>query len=233
MTPSGFAAVLFDLDGTLLDTAADFASALERLADEAGTTPPDTVRLHQTVSAGARALVTLTLGLEPDEPDFGHWLERLLHLYGEQLDAPRSSLYDGLERTLAWLDAAGIPWGVVTNKPERFTRPLLEGLGLLARCAVTICPEQVSRTKPDPEALMLACRHLASSPSEALYVGDHPRDIEAGSAAGMITAVAGWGYLPAGSDPAHWGADRILDSTQDLLHWLETAPTRESQQDIS
>ena len=228
MTPSGFAAVLFDLDGTLLDTAADFATALERLADEAGTTPPDTVRLHQTVSAGARALVTLTLGLQPEEPDFDHWLERLLQLYGEQLATPRSTLYEGLDRSLQRLDSAGVPWGVVTNKPERYTRPLLEGLGLQSRCAVTICPDQVTRTKPDPEPLTLACRHLACSPARTLYVGDHPRDIEAGVAAGMITAVAGWGYLPAGSDPAHWGADRILDRTQDLLQWLEagskTAP---------
>lgn len=222
------ATVLFDLDGTLLDTAADFAAVLQRLADEAGGAAPDERQLHQTVSAGARALVTLTLGLKPEDPDFTVWHQRLLTLYGEQITQSRASLYEGLDDTLRQLEAMNIPWGVVTNKPESFSRALLTTLSLDRRCTVLVCPEHVRHTKPDPESLLLACRTLDCSPANGVYIGDHPRDVEAGRAAGMRTAVAAWGYLPAGSDPAHWGADHILASAGDLAAWLQLPERQES-----
>lgn len=222
------AAVLFDLDGTLLDTAADFAAVLERLAVEAGGAAPDERQLHQTVSAGARALVTLTLGLKPEDPDFTRWHQRLLALYGEQITQSRATLYEGLDETLRQLETLSVPWGVVTNKPEPFARALLEILCLDRRCAVLVCPEHVRHTKPDPEPLLLACRTLDSTPADSIYVGDHPRDVEAGRAAGMRTAAAAWGYLPAGSDPSHWGADHILASPGDLAGWLHLPERQES-----
>lgn len=222
------ASVLFDLDGTLLDTAADFAVVLEALASEAGVRPPDEQQLHYTVSAGARALVTLTLGLQPEAPDFRHWHQRLLDLYGRQIEQSRATLYEGLEEGLRILEEHRIPWGVVTNKPENFTRTLLGGLHLDNRCAAMICPEHVRNTKPDPEPLLLACRVLGCPVGDSVYIGDHPRDIQAGIAAGMRTAVAGWGYLPAGSDPAHWGADHVLACAGELTTWLQLPEPQES-----
>jgi len=221
------ATVLFDLDGTLLDTAADFAAVLDRMATEAGTEPPGEQQLHHTVSAGAHALVTLTLGLQPDEPGFDYWHRRLLELYGGQIEHSRATLYAGLETSLRILEDHGVPWGVVTNKPEAFTRALLRGVQLEGRCSVTICPEHVRKTKPDPEALLLACRTLQCPAAGGLYIGDHPRDIQAGRAAGMRTAVAGWGYLPAGSDPADWGADHILANAGELASRLSLHESRE------
>lgn len=222
------ATVLFDLDGTLVDTAADFAAVLQRLAKEAGGAAPSERQLHQTVSAGARALVTLTLGLKPEDPDFSRWHQRLLALYAEQLTQSRARLYEGLDEILLALEATHIPWGVVTNKPEAFSRRLLEALSLERRCSVLICPDHVRHTKPDPEPLLLACRTLGYPAAGSLYIGDHPRDVEAGRAAGMRTAVAAWGYLPAGSDPAHWGADHILASAAELGDWLHLPERQES-----
>ncbi|MEX1196929.1 MAG: HAD-IA family hydrolase [Pseudohongiellaceae bacterium] len=222
------ACVLFDLDGTLLDTAADFAAVLQQLADEAGGAAPQQHQLHQTVSAGARALVTLTLGLKPEDADFTRWHQRLLTLYGEQVQHSRATVYDGLNGPLLQLEALGIPWGVVTNKPESFSRTLLDALSLSRRCAVLVCPEHVRHTKPDPEPLLLACQRLERSAADSVYIGDHPRDVEAGRAAGMRTAVAAWGYLPADSNPAHWGADHILASAGDLASWLHLPEHQES-----
>ncbi|MGM0633937.1 MAG: HAD family hydrolase [Pseudomonadota bacterium] len=223
------ASVLFDLDGTLLDTAVDFVVVLRQLAREADTTAPDTEQVHHTVSAGARALVTLTLGLQVADPGFDQWHQRLLTIYGEHITRSQARLYDGLEPVLRQLEREDIPWGVVTNKPDRFTQVLMRALSLYDRCAVTVCPEHVQHTKPHPEPLLLACRQLGCSASDSVYVGDHPRDIEAGNAAGMHTAVAAWGYLPAGADPIDWNAERILAHPEELPEWLNLNESQETK----
>lgn len=219
--PDPVESVLFDLDGTLLDTAADFAAVLDMLCNEAGrATGPSAGRLHQTVSNGARAMVTLALGLHETDTDFAHWHRRLLTLYGTQVGSSLARLYPGMDTVLEILESQGIPWGVVTNKPLDFTRALLAQRGLTERCAVLVCPEHVRHTKPDPEPLLLACRQLRCRPDHSVYIGDHPRDVEAGHAAGLYTAVATWGYLPTEPALAAWGADAMLHRADDLARWF-------------
>lgn len=213
--------VLFDLDGTLLDTAPDFCAVLQTMAQERGDSPVPESRVRQTVSNGARALVEMAFGTRPDEPDFEPLLERLLTLYGQQIKASRSVLYPGMDELLRYLEEQHIPWGVVTNKAVRFSAPLLEAMALHSRCAVLICPDHVTRSKPDPEPLLLACQNLGRKPAAGLYVGDHERDISAGRAAGMYTVAAAYGYLAVDDPAQRWGADMIIDEAQALTRWLQ------------
>ncbi len=213
--------VLFDLDGTLLDTAPDFCAVLQTMTQEMGTAPIPESRVRQTVSNGARALVEMAFGTRPDEPRFEPLLERLLTLYGQQINASRSALYPGMDELLRYLEAQQIPWGVVTNKAVRFSAPLLEAMALHARCSVLICPDHVTRSKPDPEPLFLACQRLGRQAAAGIYVGDHERDISAGRAAGMYTVAAAYGYLAADDPAQRWGADMIIDEAQALTRWLQ------------
>ena len=213
--------VLFDLDGTLLDTAPDFCAALQTMAQERGDSPVPQSRVRQTVSNGARALVEMAFGTRPDEPGFEQLLERLLTLYGQQIEGSRSALYPGMDELLRYLEVQRIPWGVVTNKAVRFSAPLLEAMALHSRCAVLVCPDHVTRSKPDPEPLLLACQKLGRRPAASLYVGDHERDISAGRAAGMYTVAAAYGYLAADDPVQRWGADMIIDEAQALTRWLQ------------
>lgn len=216
--------VLFDLDGTLVDTAADFSAVLEHMTAELGLAPVAEARVLQTVSNGARALVEMAFGLSAEHPDFQPLLDRLLLLYAELLPQTRASLYPGMDALLRHLEEQRIAWGVVTNKPERFSIPLLRALSLEGRCATLICPDHVMRSKPDPEPLLLACSRIGCTPANGIYVGDHPRDISAGNAAGMFTVAAAWGYL-APDDPATlWGADLVLGDVDALTHWLRHLP---------
>ncbi|MBA4502504.1 HAD family hydrolase [Marinobacterium marinum] len=213
-------AVLFDLDGTLLDTARDFHLIINRMLTEAGRPAIEYDSLRSQVSNGARAMVSHAFGISPDADLFPDLHQQLLDYYAEQL-LVSSSLFPGMPELLDWLERHNIPWGIVTNKPERFTRPLLKALNLEHRCGSIICPENVSKTKPDPEGLLLACRQLNATPEQSLYIGDHVRDIEAGRAARMQTVAAGWGYLNPGETAEQWHSDYIShDSTdlQPLLH---------------
>ncbi len=214
--------VLFDLDGTLLDTAPDFCAVLQTMTQERGEAPIAESRVRQTVSNGARALVEMAFGTRPDESGFEPLLERLLALYGQQITASRSVLYPGMDELLRYLEAQRIPWGVVTNKAVRFSAPLLEAMALHTRCAVLVCPDHVTRSKPDPEPLLLACERLGRQPAAGLYVGDHERDISAGRAAGMYTVAAAYGYLAVDDPAQRWGADMIIDEAQALTRWLQT-----------
>ncbi|MEZ5505194.1 MAG: HAD-IA family hydrolase [Gammaproteobacteria bacterium] len=213
------AAVLFDLDGTLVDTAPDFVRVLNQLRadDQLAPLPYDTIR--NQVSNGARALVKLGFALEEASDDFARRLEKLLALYEQGL-AVESKLFDGLDTSLRWLEQRNIPWGVVTNKPSRYTLPLLRGLQLDQRCAVTVCPDHVTHKKPHPEPLLTACDWLSVDPLKTLYVGDHIRDIEAGRAAGNITIAAAWGYLEQDTNIKDWQADVILQTPAQLQAFL-------------
>lgn len=212
--------VLFDLDGTLLDTAPDFCAVLQTMTDERSLAPIPEALVRQTVSNGARALVEMAFGTRPEEPGFEPLLERLLTLYGQQIKASRSVLYPGMDDLLRYLEAHRIPWGVVTNKAVRFSAPLLEAMALHTRCSVLVCPDHVTRSKPDPEPLLLACQRLERRPAAGLYVGDHERDISAGRAAGMYTVAAAYGYLAVDDPAQRWGADMIIDEVQALTDWL-------------
>jgi len=222
-SPTAITSVLFDLDGTLVDTAADFAAVLDEMTTVAGIPPVSPEAVHQTVSNGARALVELAFGIGEGDVRFKTLLTRLLALYGEQIPQTQSTLYPGMDQLLSLLEQRGIHWGVVTNKPELYSIPLLRNLGLLERCQTLICPEHVTFTKPHPEPLLLACRQLGCEPSAGVYVGDHPRDISAGQQAGMYTIAAAYGYLPASPPVADWGADMIVMHVNDITTWLDSA----------
>lgn len=218
--PTPVVGVLFDLDGTLLDTAADFADIVQQMTEQASRPAIAFTAIHQTVSNGARALVELAFGIQPDHPEFEERLNALLALYAERIVNTKATLYPGMDALLQHLEDSGIPWGVVTNKPERFSRPLLQSLGLMARCNTLICPEHVTHSKPHPEPLLLACQQLGIDPHSTIYVGDHPRDIDAGRAAGMFTIAVRYGYLPTTPPVAQWQADVIVDSVEQIRQRL-------------
>lgn len=214
--PTPLKGMLFDLDGTLLDTAADFADVLLQMTELAARPAIAPAAIHQTVSNGARALVELAFGIQAGHPDFEQRLETLLALYAQRIVATKATLYPGMDALLQHLENSGIPWGVVTNKPERFSRPLLTSLGLSKRCATLICPDHVSHSKPHPEPMLLACKQLNIDPRSTVYVGDHPRDIEAGRAADMFTIAVRYGYLPATPPVEQWRSDLIVDSADHI-----------------
>lgn len=214
-------AVFFDLDGTLVDTAPDFVVILNRMMREAGQAelPPEVIR--KQVSNGAGALVTLGFGMARGEPGFNRHLEHLLDLYSGHLDV-ETRLFPGMAEVLAELQRRDIAWGVVTNKPERFARPVLAGLGLMDSISAVVCPDNVTLRKPDPESLFLACRQAGVvDPANCLYVGDHVRDVEAGHRAGMTTVACTFGYIADGDDPGNWGAEYVIDRAGELLPLIE------------
>jgi len=211
-------AVLFDLDGTLIDTAADFIRIIQDMcrAENCEVVAADLIRTQ--VSEGARAMVKLVYPhLEVDDPVFLAHRQRFLDLYGADI-AVETDLFEGMYPLLDELEARGIPWGIVTNKPRGLSEALLAALNLTERCAVLVCPEDVTRTKPDPEPMYLAARQINLPAEQIIYVGDHPRDIEAGRNAGMYTILAAYGYLPLShkDDLTAWQADCIVNDISEL-----------------
>jgi phosphoglycolate phosphatase len=213
--PAAYAAVLFDLDGTLLDTAPDFATALSRMVTERNLALPTIELIRTAVSHGSAGLVTLAFGLKPADADFEALRQEFLGHYRTCL-TEKTRLFPGIEAVLAKLAERGIPWGIVTNKPEPYTRAILDGLWLPAPPQVVVCPDHVTRNKPDPEPLLLACQQLNIQPAETLYVGDHLRDIQAGNSAGCDTAAAAYGYLDGDENPSDWGAHYQVNHPSEL-----------------
>lgn len=216
-------ALLLDLDGTLLDTAPDFAEILNAMRSDRGLERLPAARVRETVSDGARALITLGFEATEDDPGFAALHRELLERYADHL-AVYTTLFPGMDTVLEALEARGLRWGVVTNKPSQYAAPLLSALGLAQRCSALVCPDHLARRKPDPEGLLLACRQLGLEPSQAIYAGDHRRDIEAGRAAGMRTVACGYGYVHRDDAPETWGADWVVQEAQELLQLLEAHP---------
>lgn len=220
-TDGRFSAALFDLDGTILDSAADFAVIITALCAENGWPQPSAQALHQTVSSGARAMLTLASGVTDSAPEFSALLETFLERYRKQINNPAATLYPGMATLLQSLNEQGIPWGIVTNKPHRFSEPLLAALGIHQQCQVLVCPDHVKASKPSPEPLLLAAKQLDLPAENCIYVGDHHRDIQAGQAAGMATVAAAYGYLPAPDDSGSsgvddWNADYVVNDVSEL-----------------
>lgn len=205
------AAILFDLDGTLVDTAPDFIRVLNQVRQEEGLTPLPHALIRDQVSNGARALIRLGFNIEEGDSQHCRLLNRLLKLYSEGL-AQESCLFADLGDFLDALDARRIPWGVVTNKPSIYTFPLLQQLGLLARCGAVICPDHVTHKKPHAEPTLKACEQIGVDPTKSWYVGDHVRDIESGRNAGCKTIAAAWGYLSADENINGWQPDFIFNT---------------------
>ncbi|TGD73673.1 HAD family hydrolase [Mangrovimicrobium sediminis] len=210
--------MLFDLDGTLVDTAEEFVGVVQALRAEHGMDAMDPQRIRASVSNGARALVALGLGIEESAPEFEGKRLRLLELYGEVLGSAARP-YPGLLDLLAALAERGIAWGVSTNKPRAYAEPLLQRIDL-PPCPSLVCPDDVRERKPHPESLYRNCRDLGCAPHEAIYVGDHLRDIEAGRRAGMFTIAAAYGYIEPHDDPHSWGADALVEHSTDLAALL-------------
>lgn len=217
-------AVLFDLDGTLIDTAADFIRIIQQMCREGGRplVAPELIRTQ--VSEGARAMVKLVYPeLQLEDPVFLQHRQRFLDMYGADI-AVDTDLFDGMYPLLEQLEAQDIPWGIVTNKPRWLSEALLKALNLTERCAVLVCPEDVTRTKPDPEPMYLAAKQLNLAAEDCIYVGDHPRDIDAGRHAQMPTILAAYGYLPLQykDDLNAWQADHIVHTVAELHQLIQT-----------
>lgn len=212
-------AVLFDLDGTLLDTAPDMGRALNRLLIEQGLDALAAELIRPQVSHGSAGLLRLGFGLEPADTAFGPLRERFLALYRGAL-AIETRLFPGMAEVLETLESRGLRWGVVTNKPRALTDPLLAGLALADRAGCVVSGDTVARNKPDPLPLLHACGLLGIEPRHCVYVGDAERDVIAGRRAGMATLVARYGYLAAAERPEDWGADGLIDAPLELLERL-------------
>jgi len=211
--------VLFDLDGTLADTLPDLRFALAQTLPKADPARLSGEALSALVSRGTNAMIRFALGHEPSAQDLNGYRKRFLQTYYDNI-ARQTRLYPHIDRLLDALQAQGVPWGVVTNKPERLTLALLTALDLKDRAACIVGGDTVARAKPHADPLLHACKTLKVPPKECMYLGDARTDIEAGREAGMGTLVALWGYIGPDEDPATWGADALLQAPPDLLTLL-------------
>ena len=208
-------AVLFDLDGTLVDTAPDFVVTLNRLLQRHNKAPLNSQLIRTKVSQGARALVTLGFGLQEGDAGFEELRGELLAIYAENL-CVESRLFPGIDTLLQEFHSRDILWGVATNKPAQFAEPLMAALDLSSPPAVILCPDHVAKPKPDPESLHLACKTLACDVAECVYVGDHLRDIQCGQRAGMETIAAAYGYLDQEERAQDWQASYLVEHASDI-----------------
>lgn len=210
-------AVLFDLDGTLVDSAPDLVAAMRRLCRELDQAAPDVAAVRSVVSKGGRAMLRRGLP-DLDEQRCDELLPRFLNIYAADI-AVLSRPFDGVDDLITAIEARGARWGIVTNKPGWLARPLLERLGWSQRCAALVSGDCLSVRKPDPAPVLRACEIAGVAPARCAYVGDDLRDIEAGRAAGLYTVAAAWGYLD-GEDPQAWAADWVAGSARSLQRSL-------------
>ncbi len=214
--------LLFDLDGTLVDSAPDLHRAANVLLASRGRPPVDYRAFRPRVSQGGLAMLRQAFA-EADDPALTALLPEFLAIYADGI-AVASRPFDGIAALLAAVEAAGARWGVVTNKPEALARALLEALGLLGRCAVLIGGDTLAFRKPHPEPLLAACRQVGVTPRRSVYVGDDPRDIEAARAAVMRSIAAAWGYVEASPAVGSWGADAVAATVDELHALLQLVP---------
>ncbi|HEY3700327.1 MAG TPA: HAD-IA family hydrolase [Spongiibacteraceae bacterium] len=213
-------AVLLDLDGTLLDTAPEFYQIVSLMLERHGNAPIAYAHFRQSVSDGARGMVKAAFRCDENAPQFEPLRKEFLALYARHL-AEHTQLFPGMAETLQFIESKNLQWGVITNKPNAFAEPLLQLLNLLSRCAVLICPDHVHERKPHPEALYLACKQIGCAVSEAIYIGDHRRDIESARNAGMVSIACSYGYVHADDPCENWGADFIADEPQQIISILQ------------
>jgi len=214
MTPRP-GAILFDLDGTLVDSAPDLAGACNEMRVERGLAPLPYERLRSMVGSGARGMVGASFGLVPESPGYVELRDEFLVRYEARMTR-ETRVFDEMIPVLAWLERQRLPWGIVTNKATRFAVPLVAALGLAQRAAALVCGDTVAHAKPHPAPLLEAARRLDLAPEHCAYVGDDRRDVDAGRAAGMLTVVAAWGYLGEGDAPEAWGADHLIARPDEL-----------------
>lgn len=214
--------VLFDLDGTLIDSAPDLAGAGNEVRQRRGLPPLPLERFRPMTGAGARGMLSVALDIGPGEASYEALREEFLAAYEARMTRD-THVFPRVQPVLAALDAAGRPWGIVTNKASRFAAPVVQAMGLAERAGVLVCGDTTARAKPYPDPLLEAARRLGRPPAQCVYVGDDLRDVQAGRAAGMATVAAAWGYLGEGPAIGDWGADHVIREPAELLQLLGLA----------
>jgi N-acetyl-D-muramate 6-phosphate phosphatase len=215
-------AVLFDLDGTLVDSAPDLAHAANAMLAQRGLPPVPYGELRPLAGSGARGMLSRTFGKTPADDDYIALRDEFHALY-EQCMLASARAFDGIECLIGHLQARGLPWGIVTNKARRFAEPMVSALPPLAGAATLVCGDCTPHTKPHPAPLLEAARRLALDPTRCVYVGDDARDVAAGHAAGMRTVAVAWGYLGPGAVVHDWRAGHVIHAPAELLNCLDLA----------
>ena len=215
----GTRVVLFDLDGTLVDSAPDLGGAANELLRRHGRPERPLEDFRPVGGSGARGMIHVGFGLQPGDTGYEPLRAAFIEIYAQRL-LHGTRVFEAVEPVLDALDGAGMRWGIVTNKALRLAEPIVQGLGLAPRAAVLIGGDSTPHTKPHPAPLLEAARRMGEEAAQCVYVGDDPRDIQAGRAAGMATLAAGWGYLGLGTPVHEWGADHVSAHPAGLLHWL-------------
>lgn len=211
--------ILFDLDGTLVDTAPDLGLALNMQRERHGLPPLPLEKIRPYASHGSRGLLSVGFGLTPEAPDFLAKREEYLDLY-DQVFARAPVLFQGVDELLSALEQQDLPWGVVTNKLRRFTLPLLNAAGLGQRAACVVSGDDAARPKPYPDTLLMACRQVGVGPEHCIYIGDAERDVQAATAAGMKSVVALYGYIDETDRPGEWGTGAFIDTPLEVLRMI-------------
>ncbi len=213
-------AVLFDLDGTLIDSAPDLGAAAEQMRAERQLPPLGLEAYRAHASSGARGMLAVALGITPQHADFECLRAQYLQRYESQM-LERTRAFAGVDALLTALEQSSVPWGIVTNKVERFALPIVAGMPILSRAGAVIGGDTTPHAKPHPAPLLEAARRMAVQPSQCVYVGDDERDIAAGRSAGMRTVAAIYGYLGHGAHWTSWGADASIAHPLELLDLLQ------------
>ncbi|VTU34710.1 Phosphoglycolate phosphatase [Variovorax sp. PBL-H6] len=219
ISTAGTRAVLFDLDGTLIDSAPDLGAAADQMRTDRGLASLPLERYRPMAGAGARGMLGVAFGITPDVPDFAPMREEFFLNYEARM--MRARVFEGVAELVASLCAQGLQWGVVTNKSVRFTEPLTRAMPLFATARAIVSGDTTPYAKPHPEPLLEAARRLGVPPERCIYVGDDERDMAAGRAAGMRTVAAAYGYMGADADLTRWEADAAIESPLQLLQLLE------------
>ena len=220
MSTSSFSAFVFDLDGTLIDTASELVAVYHRMCLELGGGEKPFEDARKLISYGSGRLVTEATGIEEGDPRWEPYRQTYLDWYEEILGSSAVP-YDGLVDTVAAISTAGACWGVVTNKFRRFAEPLMAAMPFDPPAGTLVTPCDVTNAKPDPEAILMAARQLEVKTEHMVYVGDHLRDIQAGNSAGCFTVAVGYGYIEDHDDPRTWGADLFVETPSALCHWIK------------
>lgn len=215
----GLACVLFDLDGTLLNTAPDLTTALNKALAHYNYPETSVGAITPYISYGAAVMIDTALEQDVSDEIKADILNWLLAYYENNI-AVKTQLYPGMPELLGILEDKGIPWGVITNKRERMTHPLMQALNLTQRSACIICGDTTAYSKPHPEPMLTACRQINIPPEQCLYIGDAQHDITAGNAANMKTLAATYGYLKPTDSPQDWGADALIDHPNEIIDWI-------------
>lgn len=213
-------AVLFDLDGTLIDSAPDLAAAADAMRMARGLPPLPLAQYRPMAGAGARGLLAVAFGMTPEHVDYDTLREEFFCNYERSL-TQRTQIFDGVPELLERFASQGVKWGVVTNKSERFTLPLTDSMALFATAGAIVSGDTTPHAKPHPAPLLEAARRMGVEASRCVYVGDDERDIMAGLAAGMATVAVTYGYLGAQADTSRWGANATINCVNELLPLLQ------------